>query len=212
MAQLDLLFESLAKELSALEARYLQKYFPADPAVKPEDFEYDVKAFCLLAHASFEEFVEGVSELIMGEIEAQFLQKKITLSAALFMLTYGESPSIADRDEVAVDSCFDIVRNTLKEGKQKHSKVLKDNHGFSLKYLRGILIPVGLNVPQGIELDSLKKLSDARGSYAHTRAKKALYGEYKSANNPMVPEDAKRIVDDCLVLCAEIKRQSLTRW
>lgn len=105
-------------------------------------------------------------------------------------------------------TCFNHVRLALEKCKEAHSKTLKDNHGFSLKYLRKLLTPVGINIPTGPELDSLQKLADARGTFAHSRGKSAQYGEYKKATKVLPPEEAAQIVIDCLSICRKIKEQA----
>jgi hypothetical protein len=74
----------LKSEIDTLEQRYLAKFLPANPEDGPEEFQYDVKSFCVLAHAAFEEFVETVSEELMQKIETDFLSNKLTLSTACF--------------------------------------------------------------------------------------------------------------------------------
>jgi hypothetical protein len=75
-----------------------------------------------------------------------------------------------------------------------------------------LLIPVGLNLPSGPELNSLKKLADARGSFAHTMALDAKYGEYKKANKVLTPEEAQSIATDCLNMCKDILQRTNAIW
>jgi hypothetical protein len=206
------MFSALKAEIAALDVRYIKNYIPANPEQGPDDFEYDVKAFCLLCHAAFEEFVEGVSESIMAEIAPDLLQKKVSLATATFLMAYGNGWSVVEDENVSQERCFDLVRRAIDSAKQRHSHALKENHGFSTRYLRAILTPVGLNVPDGLEIESVRKLADARGSFAHTVAKKAMYGEYKKANKSLAPEEAQKISEDCLKVCEMIKTQALARW
>jgi hypothetical protein len=212
MADVEGMFAALVAEVTTLEARYIRKYIPADPQHGPEDYEYDVKAFCLLCHAAFEEFVEGISEAIMADVAPNLLNKKVTLATATLLMAYGNGLDIAGDEDSPQLRCFDLVREALDGAKQRHSHALKDNHGFSVRYLRSILTPVALNVPEGLEIESVRKLADARGSFAHTMAKKAMYGEYKKANKSLAPEEAREIAKDCLVVCRKIKDQSQVLW
>lgn len=148
----------------------------------------------------------------MLKVGKDFLEKKITLSTASFLLAYGQGISVEEDETGSQASCFQQIRLTLDEGKKQHSKILMDNHGFSAKYLRSILTPVGINVPNTPMLDSVKKLADARGTFAHSRAKLALYGDYKAAKTPMVPEEAEIIVKDCLEVCDGLKEQAKAIW
>ncbi len=213
MASIEDSLQDLRDEIDELNRRYLVQYFPAQPEHTPDLFEYDVKSFCVLAHACFEEFVEQVSESILNEIPKDFQNKKISLSTAALLLTYANKPQVEISEEDKLDSCFDIIRKALDECKQKHSISIKDNHGFSLKYLRKMLVPVGLNANFGpTETSAIKKLAEARGSFAHGRSKRAEYGEYKRATTPLPPDEASEIVQDCLRACVKVKDLASERW
>lgn len=213
MANIENLFRELCEEISELNRRYLDNYFPAQPEHTPDIFEYDVKSFCVLAHACFEEFIEQVSESILNEIPNDFLLQKISLSTATLLLNYSARPTMEIDEDSNLDSCFEMVRNALDDCKKKHAASIKDNHGFSLKYLRRMLVPVGLNARFGpTETTAIKKLADARGSFAHARSKSAVYGEHKRASTPLPPDEAKDIVQDCLRACEAIKESASRRW
>lgn len=209
MADLDAMFTALREEITQLSSRYIDRYIPANPEDGPSAFEYDVKAFSLMAHASFEEFVEGVSDILMVWILDEVMKMKMTVATACFLMAYDQRLEIVDAEDKDQDSCFTFVRKGADEAKRLHSAVLKNNHGFSVKYLRRILTPVGVNVPEGPQLDSLRTLSDARGTFAHSMAKSAKYGEYKKANKVLTPEEARDAVADCLSICERIKDQAV---
>jgi hypothetical protein len=205
---LDAMLGALKDEITLLSQRYIDRYLPANPEHGPEVFEYDVKAFSLMAHAAFEEFAEGVSELMMARIVSDVLKPKVTVATVCFLMSYHQRIDIEEQEDVAQDSCFAFVRKGVDEAKRLHSAMLMNNHGFSLKYLRKILTPVGVNVPDGAELGSLQKLVEARGTFAHTMAKSAKYGDYKKASKVLSPEEARDAVDDCLAICGRIKEQA----
>lgn len=182
MADLDAKFVMLKNEIDVLRKRYVASYIPANPEEGPEVFGYDVKAFSLMTHAAFEEFTEGVSEFLMTNIVNDILSQRITVATACFLMAYGQRIDIVESENEKQDSCFTFVRKGLDEAKKLHSGVLMNNHGFSLMYLRKILTPVGINISDGPELDSLRTLADARGTFAHTMARSAKYGDYKAAH------------------------------
>lgn len=212
MTKFDELYKSLDEEIMNLKSRYIMGHIPAKPESGPDVFSYDVKAFCLMSHASFEEFVEAVSETVMSEIESDFLNKKIKLSTACFILNYGRGSHVQANEREEQVRCFDAIRDTITYGKKTHSDKLESNHGFSIKYLRSVLAPIGINVPVEDKMLSVKKLADARGTFAHTMAKTAMYGDYKKANKVMTPEEAKEIVEDCLSMCSEIRERAKNIW
>lgn len=206
MTDIEKLFNDLSVEISGLEARFISRWIPAEPSVQPEDFEHDVKAFCVLAHAAFEEFVEEISLIVMKAAKQAWLNQKFSKSAIALLLAYQSRLNIVEDAGERQDKIFDQIRNGLDDCASAHSAALSKNHGFSLKYLRSILTPVAIDIPEDdIQMmSSLTELTEARGSYAHSLAKQALYGQWKRAGRPMVPESARDAVSDCLALCQEL--------
>lgn len=213
MTKFDQLFQDLKAETTKLRERYLKPYLPAQPEHTPDVFEHDVKSFCVLSHASLEEFVELISDEILSKVEKEFQSKKISLAAASLLLAYADRTVFSDDENSSMSSCFDAVRLALENCKVRHAKTIADNHGFSTKYLRKLLHPVGINTPNDeIKMSSVRKLADARGSFAHSTAKNAMYGEYRKAKTPLTPEDASAIVNDCIDLCGLIRDSAKRRW
>lgn len=212
MADFDVLFAALEQELADLKAKFLEDFLPAKPEDGPEDFEYEVKSFSLLSHAAFEEYVEAVSEAMMLKVEGDLLENKTTLSTVCFLTAYGIKLEFPDDDDTEDQSCFEHVREAIKKAKALHSTALMENHGFSAKYMRRLLIPVGINMPRGPEMESLKKLAEARGSFAHTMAKLAHYGAYKRAKRPLTPEEVAGAADDCRAICATLRDRAKAVW
>ena len=202
------MFVTLKNEIDVLRARYVGRYIPADPEEGPDVFGYDVKAFSLMAHAAFEEFAESISEFLMTSIVNNIVSQRVTVATACFLMAYGQRIDIIERENEKQDSCFTFVRKGLDEAKKSHSTVLMNNHGFSLMYLRRILTPVGVNISDGPELDSLRTLADARGTFAHTMARSAQYGDYKAIHKVLTPEKASDAVKDCLDICERIRDQA----
>ena len=212
MLGFDALFDALVVELTGLKARFLNPYLPARPEHEPTDFEYDVKSFSLLCHAAFEEYVEAISETMMEKIEADLLNKKTTLSTSCFLSSYGVKLELPEKDDSNDHSCFDHVRKAISKAKVLHSNTLRDNHGFSPKHMRRLLIPVGINMPHGPEIESIKKLTDARGSFAHTMAKLAKYGGYRRAHRVLTPEEAAKLAEDCQRICDDLRTRAKEVW
>ena len=212
VADFDALFDALDQELKNLRAKFLDGFLPANPEDAPEDFEYEVKSFSILSHAAFEEYVEAISESVMNKIEKDLLEKKTTLSTACFLVAYGIKIEYPEKDDAEDTSCFDHVRTAVGKAKALHSTTLKDNHGFAAKYLRRLLIPVGINMPRGPQMESLKKLAEARGSFAHEMAKLAKYGAYKRAKRPLTPEEVAEAAEDCRAICDDLRTRAKAIW
>jgi hypothetical protein len=200
------LLAALEAQVSTLESKFLVQWIPAQPAHTPSAFEHDVKAYCVLAHAAFEEFVESISMLAASEARDAWLARKPYLPVKALLLAYDFRLSILEDESEPQDRFFDQVRKGLDDCISKHSRALENNHGFSRRYLRSVLTPVAIDVPEDPSwMSSLTELSEARGSYAHKIAADALYGRSRKAQRPMTPEKAKQTVQDCLNLCREIK-------
>ncbi|MEJ7934962.1 hypothetical protein WG907_11895 [Sphingobium sp. AN558] len=212
MVDFDALLAALEQELDDLKEKFLRHFLPARPEDGPEDFEYEVKSFSLLSHAAFEEYVEAVSEALMLKVESDLLAKKTTLSTACFLTAYGLKLELPDDDDAEDQSCFEHIRTAISKAKALHSTALKDNHGFSAKYMRRLLIPVGINMPRGPEMESVKKLAEARGSFAHTMAKLAHYGAYKRAKRLLTPEEVAVAADDCRAICVTLRDRAKAIW
>lgn len=88
------------------------------------------------------------------------------------------------------------------EAKAAFSNHVFKNHGVSIFYLRNLLIPVAIEITQDANLlNSLRKLAEGRGDYAHKgRAKMVL-----------APEDAKRYVEDIPILCDDVRAKALLK-
>lgn len=209
---IDDLFDALASEKDTLYDRYLRAYAPALPDHTPDVFEYDVKSYLILFHANFEDFAEQLSERLLASIESEFFKKKVSLATICLINFHGIKIELPTGDDDEDISCFDHVRNAILEAKRRQSNTIKENHGVSPKYLRWLLMPLGVNIPKDVKIDSLKKLSRARGSFAHTMAKHAYYGEYKKAKHVMTPEEAEKIVSDCLSIASDICKNIQLRW
>jgi hypothetical protein len=192
----------LDAEIMLLDDRFMKHWIPALPEHSPDDFQHDVKAYCVLAHAAFEEFAEDASLLALQNARDAWISKKFSPATVALLGTYDFVLDISDDENGEQERIFDQVRKALDAHIDRHSKSISNNHGFSLKYLRSMLLPVGIDIPDSVRhMASLKDLAEARGSYAHTRANRALYGQWKRAGRPMEPEKAKSAVHDCLELC-----------
>ena len=91
----------------------------------------------------------------------------------------------------------------LRERKSELSKyAIQDNHGIDVKYMRKLLTPIGIDVPQNAqELASLVILKNIRGMYAHSFARN---------KKPLAPEDAQNAVFDVFNMVEKIKNKALS--
>lgn len=199
--------QELKTEIDALEERFLKDWLPAQPEHTPNDYQHDVKAYCVLAHAAFEEYAEEISLVALKTAEDAWTSKEFSKTTISLLLFYSAKLEVTEEEDEPQERIFDLIRKGIGECKAKHSNALSNNHGFSLKYLRKIFTPVGVDIPDTVKLmESLRELAEARGSYAHSQAKQAMYGQWKRANRPMEPEKAKVAVSDCIELCEHLAK------
>lgn len=203
--------KELKEHIIELRKKFIDGYIPAQPAHTPDIFGHEVQAFCLLAHAAFEHFVEKISLLASNQAVDNFVSKN-SVSHPLLALSLFYKSSIEHAEEKqAQDSNFMLLKEAVETANKAHGKAIFLNHGFSLEYLRKSLTPIGVNIPKDPRFESsLKILTDARGSFAHTLSKGTNYFENKGrAKSPRIltPEDARDSASDCQELCISIARQ-----
>jgi hypothetical protein len=80
----------------------------------------------------------------------------------------GNSLTLQDVTELTKKS-ESYTKEVLKETIRFFDSYVKDNHGASLKYILKLFIPVGIDIPESLLLNSLQKLAEYRGSYAHSQ-------------------------------------------
>jgi hypothetical protein len=198
MSKPDDLYNELRQIITEIEAKFIQPYLPPDPESKPATFALDVKSYCILAHAAFEDYFEQVSLAVMEHLLLAVYdgRRKIDRGLLIFLGTYGGQITIEDETK----KTFDHLRESFEHAKSAFSDYVFNNHGISpKKYLAQLMLPVGVDVPQDPNwLNSLDQLAKERGQYAHKGAVTRI----------LSPEDAKNYVADCLLLSDSIKKQA----
>ena len=193
-------FEKLGNYLLNLEIKYIAIH--NDPTELPDEYNLDVRSYCVLSHAAFEEYVENLCIYIIDEIEDNFKNKqRISFSSLCLLYSMGKFKESDLDDWGDNDKIYDRIRDELKNLKSNLSKyIMEQNHGVGLKYLKKLLIPLGIYEPletkHFIALDNLVKW---RGGYAH-----------KSYRNlrPTPPEDAKKSVYDVYDLMYKLTQKA----
>lgn len=198
MIQVEDYFNELLARVCALEAKFIEPFFPVNPLVQPSAYELEVRAYCVLAHAALEEFVERTVLNLMSEAIDAWLDKR-TYSDVLVTLVayYGVKLIPDDDDSLDTTKVFDHLRKLFNTARDRFSKDVSQNHGASLKYLRKLLVPVAVDITDDVAwLNSLQQLAKERGDYAHKTG---------SVQRVLAPEDARRYVFDALVICDDIR-------
>lgn len=205
---MDKNLQELSDFLKKLEENFLSKHIANQVAVEDE-YDLDVRAYCVLAHAAFEQFFEELSQYAAENIMAQWdsglpMSKSTTLSLiSLAVHSGGTNFSIVNDEKSPQEAPLHQISKILRSNKDSVINKLKDNHGASLKYLRALFLPLGIAVDLGPFAESgLNRIASNRGTYAHRRTATQTHGPrtYKALN----PEDAVNAVADSLKFCKDL--------
>ena len=101
-----------------------------------------------------------------------------------------------------IDLLYDYILEKLKDIKSSFSKeIATNNHGVSLKYLKRMFIPIGIDIPNNSRLiSSLDQLAKYRGDFAHKFSSKKI----KTIPSPL---DLVSYVSDITEMMGEIVRR-----
>ena len=195
---LDKMFSDLNTYILDLEIKYIEPH--QDPLEQPYLYDFDVRSFCILCHAAFEEYVENICLKVTDEMVSTFkLTQRISYTTLSFLHFNSKAEEINDTGLGC--TLFEYFKRKLDDAKSTFSNYLMmNNHGVNLKYLDKMLIPLGLDIPSDPRLlGSLDYLAQYRGGFAHT---------YKRNVKQLAPEDAKVYVEDVTEMMGVITKEA----
>jgi hypothetical protein len=201
MTDYSRLFYSLQAHVGALEAKFIGPHLPLAAATPPDSYDLDVRAFCVLTHAGFEQFVEDVCVGLAHDASQVWLYNQSCSQPLMALLAFQRDRLPIEEDEAKPEiSFFTHIRLASDDARAAFSTFLRtQNHGVSVKYLRHMLLSVGLDVPDNARwLGSLNKLAGQRGDLAHKSHVKKMPS----------PEDAKTWVRDCMEMFAKVREDA----
>lgn len=192
--------DQLELYLLEVEEKYLKPHIGTTE--QPDDYMFDVKSYCILCHAAFEEFIENVCLVVLNEVVDNFENHQKLSYSTLCLLHF-----VSVREEINEDNwkdnqkLYDYFYKKLDKVKSEYSKfIMEKNHGVGLKYLKKMLIPIGIDIPQDpVQQNSLTQLANFRGGYAHTSLRVA---------KKLSPEDAIEYVYDVHKMMVEIANRA----
>ena len=198
MTDYSRIFILLQGHIGALEAKFIRPHLPLVAAATPDSYDLDVRAFCVLTHAAFEQFVEDVCVGLAQAASQAWLYNQCCSQPLMALLAFQSDRLPIEEDEAKPEiSFFTHIRLASDEARNAFSKYLRiQNHGVSVKYLRHMLLSVGLEVPDNARwLGSLNQLAGQRGDLAHKSHVKKIPS----------PDDAQIWVRDCMEMFARIR-------
>ena len=188
---------ALRRLVKEVESHFVLSHL-GPPSLAPPSREeiLDVAAYVVLVHGGLENFIEGLALWVLGRSVANWTKVKRTTRCTASLLLYEAIP--ADDAPLTV---FDNIRKALDLAKIRVSKSVSDNNGITLKHLRALFLPLGVNVPTDPVLTaSLDLLVRMRHQWAH----QYRYGAqvFTSAR------DAQTTVSDCLTLAQRLSAEA----
>jgi hypothetical protein len=200
MTDMNSHYIELKDDVLRLEEKFINRYLPANPETNPAEYTLDVRAYCVLSHAAFEEFIETVAlSVVTRAVEQWVISRTVNNVIPALLSCHAPKQNIQDFEKSDIFKPFDYLRPLIEQAKATFSKHVHDNHGVSLTYLRSLLLPAAIEITQDANLlNSLHKLAEGRGAYAHRGR----------VTTVLAPEDAKRYVQDVLKVCEDILSKS----
>lgn len=198
-SDIDAAFQVLNDRLLELQLKFIEPH--TDPTESPSDYALDVEGYIVLAHAALEDFVEKICYKVAEIATSEFKNNQKISFVALCMFHFTKQPlSLSSWNDN--ESLYDKMNEELHKILSEHKNTIVNNHGVNMKYLKNLLIPVGLDIPSDTkETNSLNTLAGWRGSFAHTSA--------ISVTTCPSPNDATDVVSDVMLFMTKLYRQAL---
>lgn len=217
---LDQKFDELEKNLDRLRERFVA---PHVQQLQGDAHELDIKSYCILSHALFEQFIEDVCSAVaknsMDRWNAQ--PREVTRPLVALINFYGQKCSTEITPTSKAHRCADVVRLSVDEAYRIYGNYIRqDNHGITEKHLRALLWPVGIEVPSDVRfVGSLEQLTKNRGFHAHGYDIKKIIAPTEALNwvndckelSKEIKEDAKKFIGGAVVASSATKKPSLLK-
>lgn len=191
------MLQDLRHAVGGLETKFITPHLPVVPEVDPATYNLDVRAYLLLSHAALEQFVEDLClELVNRATDSWESNHHLSEPILALIAFYSDGLTISDNERDPEVTFFDHIRLGLEKAKATYSAYLKKkNNGVSVKYLRQMLLPVGMSVPTDPKwVGSLGQLASYRGDNAHKHR----------VTKVTDPERAREWVQDCLQMASQL--------
>lgn len=204
-----------------LESKFLSEHL-ANQLASLDDFKFDVKSYCVLLHAAIEDFIEGIALKVYTASYYLFMEKGIVTIPFMYALHLSGAlekriSDISEDDSISKmhDSIYPIhpafyFFNCKESLDSSIKSLLTANHGISRKYLKKIIMTLGVYIDfTNTAYLSWKSIAEHRGAYAHSDTS---YIDITKAKKPLSPEKSKEIGDaavDFAMKIAEWAEESL---
>ena len=205
-------YTNLDKYLRQIYNKYIKPHKDNEVEDVHEDYILDLKCYCTLAHAAFEEFIENICKYLIEEmIDNLKTNGRISWCTLCFFCFYVDKLAIkeADLQTMRLPHNNILFKKLLTKACEAYNSYLQDinnNHGINIKYLLHLLPSVGLDIPNDtIKINSLSKLTESRGVFAH---------HYSISRLTRIAslDDVKNYVDDVKDIVSELYEKALNMY
>jgi hypothetical protein len=185
---------ALMRSVKEVEERFLQPHLVSPTLGAPSRQEIlDVAAYVVLVHGALEGFAEALANWLLGRSVKNWTYKKRTTRCTASLLLYQKAPPT----DASPKSVFDNIRSALDETKTKVSRDIYENHGITLDHLRGLFMPLGVDVPSDpVLVASLDLLVKMRHQWAHH--------DHRHAKVLKSAKDVQTTASDCVALAQKL--------
>lgn len=196
------IFEKLIYSIKTIEQHFLSKYLGKD-ITDQTIYNLDVRAYCLLVHASFEEYFENIALTILDNSIDNYLKSK-TINDCLLSLIHFKCNQGKVNETIPLKT-FDYMRDRFADAKTSLSKeITMLNHGISLEHLNKLFYPLAIDIDDDPRLTySLGRLWKERGAYAHKGT--------NTIQKILSPKEAIEIVEDVTKLASILNNSALEK-
>lgn len=192
----ELSYSELLTAITGLRQQFLEPLLAKAEALSDTEV-VTLKAYIVLAHAAFEDYFESLSRYALQKTVDDWEQRQTPRPGIATLLLHCGKVLAID-DDTNDSRSFDRIRLALKAAKSSMSiSGINENHGISIRHLRKLFYPVGVDLPPIPEISSASTLFDARCEVAHH----ATWAAKKQKD----PGSVRQLVEDCLKVAEEMK-------
>ena len=101
--------------LEEIENKLLSKHIN-NPESGPDDYEFDVKSYCILAHSALEEYFEKIAHVILDKCIYEWYKYRNITEPLLTLVSYSRKRLVINGDNNYSDvRIFDLLRDIIEK-------------------------------------------------------------------------------------------------
>ena len=117
--------DQLELYLLMIEEKYLQSHIGT--MEQPSDYMFDVRSYCILCHAAFEEFIESICLNLLQDVFDNFINNQRVSYSTLCLLHFQcEADELNDDNWADDQKLYDYIRNKLNKIKKTFSNYVME--------------------------------------------------------------------------------------